>query len=47
LQGSTTDEQSTQKQPAVFKLKVILKAAEKPLPTPISALQTSTIEIPS
>jgi hypothetical protein len=26
LQGSTTDEQSTQKQPALFKLKVILKS---------------------
>jgi hypothetical protein len=28
LQGSTTDEQSTQKQPALFKLKVILKAPD-------------------
>lgn len=28
LQGSTTDEQSTQRQPAVFKLKVILKDKE-------------------
>ena len=28
LQGSTTDEQSTQKQPAVFKLKLILKALD-------------------
>lgn len=28
LQGSTMDEQSTQKQPALFKLKVILKPAE-------------------
>lgn len=28
LQGSTTDEQSTQKQPAMFKLKVVLNAAE-------------------
>lgn len=28
LQGSTTDEQSTQRQPALFKLKVILKAPE-------------------
>ncbi|HOY71414.1 MAG TPA: hypothetical protein PL131_12135 [Methylotenera sp.] len=28
LQGSTTDEQSTQRQPAVFKLKVILKPSE-------------------
>ncbi|MBA3695976.1 MAG: hypothetical protein H0W85_04260 [Methylotenera sp.] len=26
LQGSTTDEQSTQKQPAIFKLKLVLKA---------------------
>jgi hypothetical protein len=30
LQGSTADEQSTQKQPALFKLKVILKAPETP-----------------
>ncbi len=30
LQGSTADEQSTQKQPALFKLKVILKAPEMP-----------------
>jgi hypothetical protein len=28
LQGSTTDEQSTQTQPALFKLKVILKASD-------------------
>ena len=28
LQGSTTDEQSTQRQPAIFKLKVILKPLE-------------------
>jgi hypothetical protein len=28
LQGSTTDEQATQTQPALFKLKVILKAPE-------------------
>ncbi len=28
LQGSTTDEQATQKQPALFKLKVILKAPD-------------------
>lgn len=28
LQGSTTDEQSTQRQPALFKLKVILKSVE-------------------
>lgn len=28
LQGSTTDEQSTQKQPAIFKLKVVLKTPE-------------------
>jgi len=27
LQGSTTDEQSTQKQPAFFKLKIVLKPA--------------------
>lgn len=30
LQGSTTDEQSTQKQPAFFKLKVILKPQQAP-----------------
>ena len=30
LQGSTADEQSTQKQPALFKLKVILKALDAP-----------------
>lgn len=30
LQGSTTDEQATQTQPALFKLKVILKAPEAP-----------------
>lgn len=30
LQGSTTDEQSNQRQPAIFKLKVILKPIEKP-----------------
>lgn len=38
LQGSTTDEQATQKQPALFKLKVILKAPDvtpdKPLAQP-------------
>ncbi len=28
LQGSTTDEQSTQKQPAIFKIKLILKAPD-------------------
>lgn len=28
LEGSTTDEQATQKQPAIFKLKIILKAPE-------------------
>lgn len=28
LQGSTTDEQSTQKQPAIFKIKIILKSPE-------------------
>jgi hypothetical protein len=28
LQGSTTDEQATQTQPALFKLKVVLKATE-------------------
>lgn len=47
LQGSTTDEQSTQKQPAVFKLKVILKAAEKPLQAPNSNLQSSPAGMPS
>jgi len=31
LQGSTTDEQATQTQPALFKLKVILKAADAAL----------------
>lgn len=30
LQGSTTDEQSTQRQPALFKLKIILKSADAP-----------------
>ena len=30
LQGSTADEQSTQKQPALFKLKVILNAPDAP-----------------
>jgi hypothetical protein len=35
LQGSTTDEQSTQKEPALFKLKVILKVPEL-LPTTVS-----------
>lgn len=33
LEGSTTDEQSTQKEPALFKLKVILKAPETILNT--------------
>jgi hypothetical protein len=33
LQGSTTDEQSTQNEPALFKLKVILKAPEPVLNT--------------
>ena len=33
LQGSTTDEQSTQKEPALFKLKVILKVPEPMLNT--------------
>jgi hypothetical protein len=28
LQGSTTDEQTTQTQPALFKVKIILKAPE-------------------
>jgi len=28
LQGSTTDEQSAQKQPAFFKLKIVLKPAQ-------------------
>ena len=32
LQGSTTDELSTQKQPAFFKLRVILKPADQRLP---------------
>jgi hypothetical protein len=40
LQGSTTDEQSTQRQPAVFKLKIILKAAEKPILSPVSSLDS-------
>jgi hypothetical protein len=31
LQGSTTDEQTIQTQPALFKLKVILKAPEAKL----------------
>jgi hypothetical protein len=35
LQGSTTDEQSTQRQPALFKLKVILKSADALVETPL------------
>jgi hypothetical protein len=35
LQGSTTDEQSTQKEPALFKLKIILKVPE-PLSNTVS-----------
>lgn len=35
LQGSTSDEQSNQRQPAVFKLKVILKAAGQPATDPM------------
>lgn len=47
LQGSTTDEQSTQRQPAIFKLKVILKPVEKPISTPVSNLEASTVSMPS
>jgi hypothetical protein len=31
LQGSTTDEQAIQTQPALFKLKIILKVSEEKL----------------
>jgi hypothetical protein len=49
LQGSTTDEQSNQKQPAIFKLKVILKPVEKPVEEtiPVSGLTNDAIRLPS
>lgn len=47
LQGSTTDEQSTQRQPAIFKLKVILKPVEKSISMPVSNLEASPVSMPS
>jgi hypothetical protein len=49
LQGSTTDEQSNQRQPAIFKLKVILKPVVKPVEEtmPVSGLTNDAIRLPS